>query len=68
MLNEGLEEQREEYLKQTITHEQILLTVFDELGLDPETMSPGRDLVAHLGTSLVSAMRMAKAKGSAEAA
>jgi hypothetical protein len=68
VLNEDLEEEWQEYLDQTITHEQILLTVFDTLGLDPETMSPGRDVVAYLSNSLISAMQMAKAKGSAEAA
>jgi rubrerythrin len=63
--NEDLKGEWGEYLEQTRTHEQVLLTVFKELGLNPETATPGRAVVAHIGDSLVTAMEMAKAKGSA---
>ncbi len=63
--NEDLKGEWEEYLEQTRTHEQILLKVFEELGLNPETVTPGREVVAHIGDSLVAAMKMAKSKGSA---
>lgn len=66
--NKDLKEEWQEYLEQTRTHEQVLLTVFEELGLNPETVTPGRDVVAHIGDSLVVAMEMAKAGASAEAA
>ncbi len=66
--NEDLKDEWEEYLEQTRTHEQVLLKVFEELGLNPEFMTPGREVVAHIGKSLVSAIVMAKAKGSAAAA
>ncbi len=66
--NEDLKGEWEEYLEQTRTHEQVLLTVFEELGLNPETVTPGREVVAHIGDSLVTAMEMAKARGSAAAA
>lgn len=66
--NEGLTDEWEEYLEQTRTHEQVLLKVFRELGLNPETSSPGREVVAHIGDSLVTAMEMAKSRGSAAAA
>lgn len=66
--NEDLKGEWEEYLEQTRTHEQVLLTVFEELGLNPDTVTPGREVVAHIGDSLVTAMEMAKAKGSAAAA
>lgn len=66
--NKDLKEEWEEYLEQTRTHEQVLLTVFEELKLDPETESPGRSVVAYIGSSLVAAMEIAKAHGSAEAA
>jgi hypothetical protein len=46
----------------------VLLTVFEELGLDPDTVTPGRKVVAHIGDSLVAAMKMAKAQDSASAA
>lgn len=65
VLNEELKGEWEEYLEQTRTHEQVLLKVFEELGLNPDTVTPGREVVAHLGDSLVTAMEMAKAKGSA---
>ncbi len=66
--NKDLKGEWEEYLDQTRTHEQILLKVFEELGLNPETATPGREVVAHLGDSLVVAMEMAKAQGDAPAA
>lgn len=68
VLNEDLKEEWQEYLEQTVSHQQILLTVFKELGLDPQKMTPGREVVAHLGSSLVSSMQMMKVNGSAEAA
>lgn len=63
--NEDLKGEWEEYLEQTRTHEQVLLKVFEELGLNPDTITPGREVVAHIGDSLVAAMTMAKSKGSA---
>ncbi len=66
--NKDLKGEWEEYLEQTRNHEQILLKVFEELGLNPETVTPGREVVAHLGDSLVTAMKMAKSQGSAAAA
>lgn len=63
--NKDLKGEWEEYLEQTRTHEQVLLKVCEELELNPETMTPGREVVARIGDSLVKAMEMAKAKGSA---
>lgn len=67
-LNKDLKDEWKEYLEQTRTHEQVLLKVFDKLGLDPDTVTPGREVVAHIGDSLVTAMEMAKAEGDASAA
>ena len=67
-LNEDLKHEWQEYLEQTLNHEQLLMKVFKELDLDPNTITPGREVVAHIGESLVAAMDMARAKGSAEAA
>lgn len=66
--NADLKSEWQEYLEQTISHEQVLVDVFGELGLDPDTMTPGREVVAHIGDSLVKAMLMAKARGSTAAA
>lgn len=68
VLNEDLKTEWEEYFEQTRTHEQVLIDVFGELGLDPDTMTPGREVVAHIGDSLVRAMVMAKSRGNAVAA
>lgn len=65
--NNDLRGEWEEYLDQTRTHEQLLLKVFEELELNPDTPSTGRQVVAHIGDSLVTAMKMAKSRGSAEA-
>ncbi len=66
--NKDLRGEWEEYLEQTRTHEQVLLKVFGELGLNPETVTPGREVVAHIGDSLVAAMEMARAGGTATGA
>jgi rubrerythrin len=57
--NDDLRKEWQEYLDQTRTHEQVLLTVFAQLGLDPEARSPGREVVAHLGKALLMAIEMA---------
>ncbi len=63
--NKDLESEWEEYLEQTRNHEKVLLNVFRELGLNPESTTPGRDVVAHIGDSLITAMAMARAQGNA---
>lgn len=57
--NEDLKEEWQEYLDETRTHEEILVRVFGELGLDTEQRSPGRSVVAHQGKSLVAAIELA---------
>lgn len=66
--NDDLRKEWQEYLEETRTHEQVLTRVFGELGLDAEARSPGRDVVAHQGASLVAAIEMAIAKATPEAA
>lgn len=67
-VNEDLRKEWEEYLEETKTHERVLLTVFESLGLDPAARPPGREVVGHIGRSLVKAMEMAKAAGDPAAA
>ena len=68
-VNEDLRKEWTEYLEQTREHERILREAFDKLGLDADTESPGRQVVRHIGESLVMAMTMAlKSGGSREAA
>lgn len=59
--NKDLQQEWEGYLEETRNHERILMRVFEEMGLDTETPSPGRDVVAHQGASLVAAIEMALA-------
>jgi ferritin-like metal-binding protein YciE len=66
--NQDLKEEWEEYLEQTRNHVQVVQNIFDELGLDPETETPGRQVVRHTGESLVKAMEMALEKGEPAAA
>ncbi|HEY0180776.1 MAG TPA: hypothetical protein VGC30_14265 [Dokdonella sp.] len=67
-VNDDLKREWEEYLEETRTHERVLTTVFEQLELDTEAKSPGRDVVAHLGASLVKAIELAAAAGDADAA
>jgi rubrerythrin len=67
-LNKDLKKEWQEYLEQTTNHEAIVRDVFDQLGLDPSTETPGRQVVRHIGESLVAAMEMALAAGPPEAA
>ena len=67
-VNEDLKEEWQEYLEQTETHVQTVLKLCETLGIDPETETPGRLIVRHIGGSLVKAMEMALSEGEPEAA
>ncbi|AKH37228.1 MULTISPECIES: hypothetical protein [Nitrosomonas] len=67
-VEEDLKEEWEEYLEQTKKHYQILLDVFQELGLDSDEETPGREVVRHISESLVKAMKMALEAGDPKAA
>lgn len=67
-VNDDLKKEWGEYLEETRTHEQILTRVFEQLDMDTEEVSPGRKVVAHLGASLVKAIKMAMSEGDPAAA
>jgi rubrerythrin len=67
-VNKDLKEEWEEYHEQTQKHEQVVRELFGKLGLDPEKETPGRQVVRHIGKSLVKAMEMALEAGKPEAA
>ncbi len=67
-VNEDLKSEWQEYLEQTEGHRDRLEEIFDELGLDTSTETPGRKVVRHLGESLVHAMQMAREAGNERAA
>lgn len=58
-VNEDLKEEWNKYLEQTKTHVQVVSDVLKGMNLDPETETPGRKIVRHIGDSLVKAMEMA---------
>jgi hypothetical protein len=67
-VNEELKTEWKEYLDQTTNHVKIIRGMFEKLGLDPEAETPGREVVRHIGQSLVKAMEMAQQSGKPEAA
>ena len=67
-IDDDLSTEWEEYLEQTTRHEAIMMDVLAQLEIDPETETPGRQVVRHIGESLVAAMEMALASDSPEAA
>ena len=58
-----LREEWQEYLEQTQNHEQVVRKLFGAFDLDPEAETPGRQVVRHIGESLVKAMEMALETG-----
>jgi hypothetical protein len=66
--NEELIEEWQHYLEETEHHVEILRGVFQTLGLDVHTETPGRKVVRHIGESLVKAMKLALSDGPREAA
>src|SRR4029453_3753796 len=59
VINADLKKEWEEYYQQTKNHVRIVLGVMKKLGIDPETDTPGREVVRLIGESLVAAMEMA---------
>ena len=66
--NADLREEWEKYLEQTRNHVEVLRDVCKKLGLDPDRETPGRQVVRHVGKSLVKAMQLALGAGEPEAA
>jgi rubrerythrin len=57
--NEELKEEWAKYLAETEEHVQVVRELFDELGLDPEATTPGRQIVRDKAKALLSAMQKA---------
>jgi rubrerythrin len=66
--NEDLKKEWEEYLEQTKNHVTIMEDVLTQLELDPNEETPGRQVVRHIGESLVESMEMALEEGEPGAA
>lgn len=66
--NEELREEWQKYHEQTTHHVDVVRGLLEAFGLDPETETPGRSVVRHIGQSLVHAMDMALEAGPPDAA
>lgn len=67
-VNDDLRKEWQEYLDETRRHEQIVLRVFESMGLDPAEQPPGRKVVGGIGEALVDAMKKAKKTATPEQA
>lgn len=56
-------EEMQKYLAETEDHERILNELFEKVGLDPSTDSPGRQVIKAKAEGLVQAMQMALDSG-----
>jgi len=63
VVNDDLREEWTKYLEQTERHVDVMRQLLGTVGLDPEVQTPGRQVVRHIGESLVQAMQMALASG-----
>ena len=52
-VNADLKKEWEGYLQETLTHQTVVRSLCDTLGLNPDTPSPTRAVVKHIGQSLV---------------
>lgn len=66
--NDDLKKEWKKYLGQTENHVEVVRELMSELGLDPEAETPGREVVRHVGESLVKAMEIALTSAPPEAA
>jgi len=67
VLNDELKEEWQKYLEQTERHVEIVSSLMSALGVAPAE-TPGREVVRHIGGSLVAAMKLAKGTAPPEAA
>lgn len=67
-VDEDLREEWAKYLDETVGHRDVLANVITELGMDPDRRTPGREVVAHIGRSLVQAINLARATDTSAAA
>lgn len=68
VVNPELKEEWEKYLDETKNHVEIVTELISTFGLNTDTETPGRQVVRHIGESLVEAMEMALEAGDPAAA
>ena len=67
-VEEELKEEWQKYLEETENHVRIVKETMTAFELDPDVETPGRQVVRHIGESLVKAMEMALEAGEPAAA
>jgi Ubiquinone biosynthesis protein COQ7 len=67
-LRDDLKTEWRKYLSQTKHHVEVMQKLLTERGLDPSADTPGRQVVRHIGESLVAAIQMAAENAPPEAA
>lgn len=67
-INADLKKEWQEYLDETLTHQNVVRSLCDTLGLDSDMQTPSRAVVKHIGESLVKAMQLAQKGGNPAAA
>ena len=58
-VNDDLKQEWTEYLEQTKQHVQVVSGILRRMALDPDSETPGRKIVRHIGGALVKAIEMA---------
>lgn len=61
--NDKLREEWTKYLEQTERHVEIVTAIFERLGLETKTKTPGREIVKAKGEALLTAMEQARRTG-----
>lgn len=67
-VNEDLREELEKYLEETTHHVEVARGLLTTYKVDPDVETPGRQVVRHIGQSLVEAMEMARSTADPSAA
>lgn len=62
-INEDLKEEWEKYLEETLSHQNVVRTTCEFLGINADEVTPSRQVVKHIGLSLVKAMELALSAG-----
>lgn len=67
-INDDLRKEFEEYLQETLTHQNVVRSTCEALGIDADEQVPSRAVVRHIGESLVKAIALARQGGDPAAA
>jgi len=66
--NTDLKKEWTGYLNETITHQNVVRTTCELLNIDADEQTPTREVVKHIGASLVKAIELAQKSGNSTAA